>query len=101
MIEERRPDEEPIAIGVDLRDAPVHHQGCTGRFASVDVTRYAPLGLCCDDRAHVTASGAITGPQSQGAFLDLGYELVADIADCQQDRYSHAPLAPRTEARVY
>src|SRR4029453_10943532 len=48
-----------------------------------------------------TASGAITGPQAQGAFLDLGYELVTDVADRQQYRYSHEPLARRTEAGVY
>src|SRR5215217_3295452 len=100
MIKERRSDEESVAVGVDLRVASVHYQGRTGRFASVDVTRYSLLGLCCDNRAHVTAPGAIPRPQAQGAFLDFGYELVGDVADRQQHRYRHAALPRGAKASV-
>src|SRR5207344_56356 len=101
MIEERGPDKEAFTIGIDFWLASIYHQRCASRLAGVDITRHTLLGLCGHEWPHVAAPGAVTGPQPDGPLLDLGHQLVSNVADCQHGGDRHTALACRAVAGVH
>ena len=58
MVEERRPEPEPVRLPIGRHAAPVHDQRRTRRRAGVDITGDLVPVYAADQRPHVAAGPA-------------------------------------------